>query len=80
MMYSVVSKLAVEGVPSMVTGRELKMAFQLHYRWSEAPVPDRVRVQAHQSNALMDANRVDREYRYRRLKDESEQVCRSSSR
>ena len=80
MMYPLVRELAVEGVPVTVTCRVLKMARQPYYRWLDTPVSDRAWVQAHQLNALVDANRADPEYGYRLLRDEAEQVGWSMSR
>jgi|688.fasta_scaffold09116_17 hypothetical protein len=80
MMYPLVREPAVEGVPVTVTCRVLKMARQPYYRWLDTPVSDRAWVQAHQLNALVDANRADPGYGYRLLRDEAERVGWSMSR
>ena len=80
MMYPLVRELAVEGVPVTVTCRVLKMARQPYYRWLDTPVSNRAWAQAHQLNALVDANRADPEYGYRLLRDEAEQGGWSMSR
>lgn len=80
MIYPLVRELAVDGIPVTVTCRVLNMARQPYYRWLDNPVPNRAWVQAHQLNALVDANRVDPEYGYRLLRDEAEQCGWSMSR
>ena len=56
MIYPLVDELAEAGIPVKVTCRVLKMARQPYYRWKQHPVDDRVWVQAHRRNALLDAH------------------------
>jgi len=69
--YPLVSELAADGIPVVVTCRVLKLARQPYYRWHADPVTDAEWVEAHRANALFDAHQDDPEFGYRLLADEA---------
>ncbi|KID28370.1 integrase family protein [Prauserella sp. Am3] len=69
MMYSLVSELADDGIPVVVSCRVLKLARQPYYRWLRNPVTRRELDEAYRANALFDAHRDDPEFGYRLLAD-----------
>jgi hypothetical protein len=70
-IYPLVSELAADGIPVVVTCRVLKIARQPYYRWLEAPVTAAEWVAAHRANAIFDAHHDDPEFGYRFLADEA---------
>lgn len=71
MMYPLVSELAADGIPIVVSCRVLKLARQRYYRWLRNPVTRWELEQAYRANALFDAHRDDPEFGYRLLADEA---------
>ena len=71
MIYPLVRELAVDGVPVAVTCRVLKITRAPYYRWLRDPVSALQWLQAHRTNALVDAHRDDPEFGYRFLADEA---------
>ena len=71
MMYPLVSELAADGIPVVVTCRVLKLSRQPYYRWLANPITDSELVEAYRANALFDAHRDDPEFGYRLLADEA---------
>ena len=74
MIYPLVSELAADGIPVVVTCRVLKLARQPYYRWLAHPVTATDLDQAYLANALFDAHRDDPEFGYRFLADEARDV------
>ena len=74
MIYPLVSELAADGIPVVVTCRVLKLARQPYYRWLAHPVTTTDLDQAYLANALFDAHREDPEFGYRFLADEARDV------
>jgi putative transposase len=72
MMYPLVTDLAAEGVPVVVTCRVLKLAKQAYYRWWSNPVSQSDWDDAHLLNAAVDIHGDDPHYGYRFIKDELE--------
>lgn len=70
-MYPLVSELADDGIPVVVSCRVLKLARQPYYRWLRNPVTRRELDEAYRANALFDAHRDDPEFGYRLLADEA---------
>lgn len=70
-MYPLVSELADDGIPVVVSCRALKLARKPYYRWLRNPVTRRELDEAYRANALFDAHRVDPEFGYRLLADEA---------
>jgi len=66
-----VSELAADGIPVAVTCRVLNIARQPYYRWLAHPITDAEVIEAHRTNALVDAHRDDPEFGYRFLVDEA---------
>ena len=73
-MYPLVSELAADGIPVVVSCRVLKLARQPYYRWLRDPVTRRELEEAYRANALFDAHRDDPEFGYRLLADEARDV------
>jgi len=71
MMYPLVSELADDGIPVVVSCRVLKLARQPYYRWLRNPVTRRELDEAYRANVLFDAHRDDLEFGYRLLADEA---------
>ncbi|WIM69237.1 IS3 family transposase [Corynebacterium suedekumii] len=71
MMYPLVSELAADGIPVVVSCRVLKLARQPYYRWLNNPVTRRELEEAYRANALFNAHRDDPEFGYRLLADEA---------
>ena len=71
MIYPLVEQLAAEGIPVAATCGVLGFARQPFYRWRHRPVGERVWVQAHRINALVDAHRDDPQFEYRFLAKEA---------
>lgn len=71
MMHPLVSELAANGIPVVVSRRVLKLARQPYYRWLLDPVPRRELEEAYRANALFDAHRDDPEFGYRLRADEA---------
>lgn len=69
-MYPLVSELAADGVPVVVSCRVLGLARQPYYRWLEQPFTDDQLDEAWLANAIFDAHRDDPEFGYRFLADE----------
>ncbi|MGO2633504.1 MAG: IS3 family transposase [Galactobacter sp.] len=78
-LYPLVSELAVDGIPVVVSCRVLKLARQPYYRWLRRPVSRRELDEAYRANALFDAHRDDPEFGYRLLADEARQEGESMS-
>lgn len=72
MMYPLVSELAADQIPVVVSLRVLKLARQPYYRWLQNPVTTAEVEAAHRANALHDAHQNDPEFGYRLLRDEAE--------
>lgn len=72
MMYPLVSELAADQIPVVVSLRVLKLARQPYYRWRDHPVSPSHIEQAYRANALHDAHLNDPEFGYRLLRDEAE--------
>lgn len=70
MMYPLVSELAVDGIPVVVSCRVLDLARQPYYRWLRSPFTDAQLDEAWLANAIFDAHRDDPEFGYRFLADE----------
>lgn len=70
-MYPLVSELAADGIPVVVSCRVLKLARQPYYRWLHSPVSQRELEETYRANALFDAHRDDPEFGYRLLADEA---------
>ncbi|MGY2012158.1 IS3 family transposase [Nocardia gipuzkoensis] len=70
-VYPLVSELAADGIPVVVTCRVLKIARQPYYRWLGEPVTETELTEAYRANALFDAHREDPEFGYRFLADEA---------
>ena len=70
-MYPLVSELAADGIPVVVSCRVLKLARQPYYRWLNNPVTKRELEEAYRANALFNAHRDDPEFGYRLLADEA---------
>jgi len=78
-MYPLVSELAADGIPVVVSCRVLKLARQPYYRWLRDPVTSRELEEAYRANALFDAHRDDPEFGYRLLADEAREECQAMS-
>ncbi len=70
MKYPLVADLAAEGFPVVVTCGVLGFSPQAFYKWRAEPVCERDWVDAHLTNALVDAHGDDPEFGYRFLTDE----------
>ena len=70
MMYPLVSQLAAEGIPVVVSCRVLNLARSAYYRWLKEPFTDAQLDEAWTANAIFDAHRDDPEFGYRFLADE----------
>jgi transposase InsO family protein len=70
MKYPLVADLAAEGFPVVVTCGVLGFSPQAFYKWQSRPCSDRDWVDAHLTNALIDAHGDDPEFGYRFLTDE----------
>lgn len=79
MMYPLVSELAADGIPVVVSCRVLKLARQPYYRWLRDPVTSRELEEAYRANALFDAHRDDPEFGYRLLADEAREAGQAMS-
>src|SRR5690606_1090008 len=79
MMYPLVSELAADGIPVVVSCRVLKLARQPYYRWLRDPVTSRELEEAYRANALFDAHRDDPEFGYRLLADEAREEGQAMS-
>ena len=71
MIYPLVSELAVDGIPVVVSCRVLKLARQPYYRWLKNPISAREVDEAYRANALFDAHQDDPEFGHRLLADEA---------
>jgi transposase InsO family protein len=72
-MYPLVSELATDGIPVVVSCRVLGLARQPYYRWLDEPISDGQLDEAYLANAVFDAHRDDPEFGYRFLADEVRQ-------
>ncbi len=79
MMYPLVSELAADGIPVVVSCRVLKLARQPYYRWLRDPVTSRELEEAYRANALFAAHRDDPEFGYRLLADEAREEGQAMS-
>ena len=70
MMYPLVSDLAAEGIPVVLTCRVLGFSKQAYYKWRANPVTDREWSDAHLINAAIDLHRDDPGFGYRFIADE----------
>ena len=70
MMYPLVTDLAAEGIPVVVTCRVLGFSKQAYYKWRASPVSDREWSDAHLINAAMDVHHDDPGFGYRFIADE----------
>lgn len=70
MMYPLVTDLAAEGIPVVVTCRVLGFSKQAYYKWRANPVSDRDWSDAHLINAALDVHRDDPGFGYRFIADE----------
>ncbi len=73
-MYPLVSELAAEGIPVVVSCRVLGLARQPYYRWLDEPIVESQLAEAYLANAIHDAHRDDPEFGYRFLADEVRQL------
>jgi transposase InsO family protein len=73
-MYPLVSELAADGIPVVVSCRVLGLARQPYYRWLDEPITDGQLDEAYLANAVFDAHRDDPEFGYRFLADEVRQL------
>jgi transposase InsO family protein len=73
-MYPLVSELAADGIPVVVSCRVLGLARQPYYRWLDQPISDGQLEEAYLANAIHDAHRDDPEFGYRFLADEIRQL------
>lgn len=69
-MYLLVSELAADGIPVVVSCLVLKLARAAYYRWLDEPFTDGQLDEAWLANAIFDAHRDDPEFGYRFLADE----------
>lgn len=69
--YSLVSELAVDGIPVAVKFRVLKLARQPYFQWLTNPVTESELVLAYRANLFFDAHGDDPEFGYRFLADEA---------
>lgn len=72
MMYPLVSELAADQIPAVVSLRVLTLARQPYYRWRQKPITTSEVQQAYRANALHAAHHNDPEFGYRLLRDEAE--------
>ncbi len=70
-MYPLVSELAADGIPVVVSCRVLDLARSAYYRWLNQPFTDAQLDEAHLANAIFDAHVDDPEFGYRFLADEA---------
>ena len=70
MTYPLVRELAAEGIPVRLTCGVLGFSAQGYYKWRARPVSDRDWVDAHLTNAIIDAHADDPEFGYRFIADE----------
>ena len=73
-MYPLVSELAADGIPVVVSCRVLGLARQPYYRWLDEPIVESQLDEAYLANAIHDAHRDDPEFGYRFLADEVRQL------
>jgi hypothetical protein len=73
-MYPLVSELAAEGIPVVVSCRVLGLARQPYYRWLDTPIVESQLDEPYLANAVFDAHRDDPEFGYRFLADEVRQL------
>jgi len=73
-MYPLVTDLAADGVPVVVTCRVLGFSKQAFYKWRKSPVTDREWADAHLINAALDVHHDDPEFGYRFIADELNQA------
>ncbi len=78
-MYPLVSELAADGIPVVVSCRVLKLARQPYYRWLRDPVTSRELEEAYRANALFAAHRDDPEFGYRLPADEAREEGQAMS-
>lgn len=74
MIYPLVSELAVDGIPVVVSCRVLKLARQPYYRWLRNPISGRELDEAYRADALFDAHQDDPEFGHRLLADEARET------
>jgi len=72
-MYPLVSELAVDGIPVVVSCRVLGLGRSAYYRWLSSPLTAGQLDEAWLANAIFDAHRDDPEFGYRFLADEVRQ-------
>lgn len=70
MIYPLVTDLAADGVPVVVTCRVLGFSKQGYYRWRASPVTERDWADAHLINAALDLHADDPAFGYRFIADE----------
>lgn len=66
-MYPLVSELAADGIPVVVSCRVLGLARQPYYRWLDEPIVESQLDEAYLANVVFDAHRDDPEFGYRFL-------------
>jgi transposase InsO family protein len=72
MMYPLVTELATDGIPVVVTCGVLGFSPQGYYKWARNPVCQRDWENAHLTNAIVDIHADDPEFGYRFISDELE--------
>ncbi len=80
MMYPLVTDLADEGIPVVLTCGVLGFSKQAYYKWRADPVSQRDWDDAHLINAAIDIHHDDPEFGYRFIADELERVGVKASR
>jgi putative transposase len=69
-IYPLVTDLADEGIPFVLTGRVLGFSKQAYFKWPANPVTQRNWDDAHLINAAVDIHHDDPEFDYRFIADE----------
>ena len=72
MIYPLVTDLADEGIPVVLTCRVLGFSKQAYFKWKANPVSQRDWDDAHLINAALDIHHDDPEFGYRFIADELE--------
>ncbi len=70
MIYPLVTDLADEGVPVVLTCRVLGFSKQAYFKWRASPISQRDWDDAHLINAAIDIHHDDPEFGYRFITDE----------
>jgi transposase InsO family protein len=70
MMYPLVTDLAGDNIPVVVTCRVLGFSKQAYFKWRKSPVTDREWADAHLINAALDVHHDDPTFGYRFIADE----------